>query len=833
MYRSPSASEATFLDFFEQWCDSYVTEQEVNIIIVGDFNINVNKEYTYSIRLRNCLSNYGLKQHITDYTHITPQGRQTLIDLVITNYCSNFKCSVMSQQIFNNHSLIEIILENKNKLSRVITIREKLTDIENFKHLIKNIKFDFRNINSLDDKYDKFSSAIVEVMNQTIPKKEIKVKGKGNPWFDMELMNSMKIRDQKFKTFRLTKNITDWEVYRLSRNSTVTMMRMKKKTYYETAVDKNKHDSKIMWKTLKQIVSGKSGETYNELEFEDGVCTDLVTTTKKFNEYYINSIQNIVDSIHVNKNVIDTKVTLNNYKFNDFAIVDESVLKDVLFSLPNKSSPDEIPANILKTIFEEIKYPLLNIINLSLETGEIPKNMKLSTVVPLRKISGTKKVEQFRPVNMLPTTAKILEKIVYCQLLNYVEMNNIFYEYQSGFRKNYNCETAFQYILNEWKEKSDNNMFTVVVFLDLKRAFETINREKLIKKLENYGLSGIVLKWFYNYLRHREQRVKCGETISGNLTVEHGVPQGSILGPLLFMLYINNICESLKHCKIHLFADDAVLYFSGNNLEDINKCINDDLKNVANWLQDNALKLNLDKTNAMLISEKPRTAAEMNDFKIKIEGVEIKIIDKVKYLGIIINSNLKFGDHIDYICKKISKKLGILKRSSVYLSTWSTKTVYNTIILPHFNFSSTILYLSNVQQIQRLQKLQNRAMRIILKLSRYTSIKQMLMQLNWLPIKEMLELNSLIFIHKIKSGLMPAYFNGMMRSFNEIHNYNTRNKDSFTLNHKNSKKAQNSIFFKGLIAYNKLPANVRGIVSIKNFKSRVKSLYLDEKRQQP
>lgn len=486
-----------------------------------------------------------------------------------------------------------------------------------------------------------------------------------------------------------------------------------------------------------------------------------------------------------------------------------------------------IPIEIFKIAFEEVTNPLLNLINSSLENGIVAEKLKRTTVIPLRKVPRTQKAEQFRPVNTPPAMAKILEKIVYVQLLDYVTNNDILTNYQSGFRENYSCEAALQYLLNEWMDNNDKDLVTVTVFLDFKRAFETIDRKRLLNKLENYGIGGMVLSWFENYLTNRKQNVRCGEIQSEDIQVNCGVPQGSILGPLLFILYINDIEKVVRHCKLHLFADDTIMYIAGSDAQDVQHKLSEDLKNVTKWLQQNKLALNATKTKAMMLGKEGQKTKWKNEgFCIKIEGVNIEIVNSFKYLGIIVDDKLSFGEHIEYICKKVSKKLGVLSRCSHFLSKWARETIYNCIILPHFHFASTILYLARKGDIDRLQLLQNRAMRIILKCSRYTAIGSMLKALKWIKIQDFCKMKSLIFIHKIKCGVMPNYFNQLMTKFDEIHDHNTRNKNNYILDHKKYKKNQNSMFFKALIEYNKLPREIKSSINIRRFKLELRNLFL-------
>lgn len=495
--------------------------------------------------------------------------------------------------------------------------------------------------------------------------------------------------------------------------------------------------------------------------------------------------------------------------------------------MPNKNSPDGLNMQFIKDNFGYFSNIIINIVNSSLELGVVPNKLKVSTIIPIRKVPNTKKIEEFRPINMLPAMEKIIEKIVFKQLMEHVNKNNILTKYQSAFRKGYSCETALHCLLNEWKGKIDQNMMTMIIFLDLSRAFETIDRYILLKKLKKYGIDDFVLKWIDSYLNNRKQRVKCGEIVSKERNNDVGVPQGSILGPLLFILYINDLELSIKCCNFHIFADDTILFIAGENLDQLIFALNEEMKSVEEWLKTNKLKINSKKTKLMIVSSSYKYLEDYRKgIKVKVENTEIELVDHHKYLGFVIDSQLTCKEHIDYIAKKIARKLGVLNRCGRYLS-WSTKmTVFNSIVLPHFYYSATIIYLASKSDVERLQKLQNWAMRIMLGCTRYTKIVDMLKTMQWLNVGDFAKLQSMIFVHKIKLKILPEYLQESLTTFEQTHHYETRNKQNFILPHINKSSTQKSIFFKGLVDYNKLPNDLKEIENINNFKIKLRKIML-------
>lgn len=494
-------------------------------------------------------------------------------------------------------------------------------------------------------------------------------------------------------------------------------------------------------------------------------------------------------------------------------------LKTILFSCKNKGS-GLLNMRVLKDSFDIVGYQLVIIINESLRTAATGRDWKTSTIIPIPKIPGTKKAEELRPINKLPVDEKLLECCVKPQLLKFIDDNNILIKAQSGFRQAHSCETALNMVLSTWKDDIENGRTIYAVFLDFKKAFETIDRIILGKKLRSIGVRNEELKWFEKYLTDREQVTCINEVFSDVITNPYGVPQGSVLGPLLFIIYINDIGESLRHCKINLFADDALITISEEcPIESIQK-LNEDLDNLYNWLNTNKLKLNLNKTKCMKIGNTNRSSNI--ELTVNINNENIEEVSSIKYLGVVIDNKLSFGQHIDYTVKKVAKRIGYMFRTCFNLDRWTKLTVYRTIISPYFEYCSSILFLCNQGDIQKLQVQQNKAMRCILKCNRYMSIRRMLKDLGWLSIDQRIKLNTLILIFKIKLNLLPNYLNTNIKYVNDIHSYDTRTRNDFSLPNYKKVCTQNSLYYNGLKLYNSLPSNVKESNSVIEFKRKCK-----------
>jgi hypothetical protein len=419
---------------------------------------------------------------------------------------------------------------------------------------------------------------------------------------------------------------------------------------------------------------------------------------------------------------------------------------------------------------------------------------------------------------MLPTYEKVLETAVKQQIEKFAEQQKIFIDTQSGFRKRHSCETSLNTVLKEWKDGIERKNNVIAVFLDFKRAFETIVRSKLVEKLKQYGIGGIAAKWFESYLDNRRQKTRINEAESTAIQNDLGVPQGSVLGALLFILYINDIGDVVQRANINLFADDTMIYVEHGDLKEAAKIMNEELQKVTRWLYINKLKLNVDKTKYMIITNKKNNCQDSID--IQIEDAKIQCVESIKYLGVMLDNKMNFKNNADYVCKKVAKKIGYMARLGNKLNYSSKVLVYNSIIAPHFDYCSTILMMSNDEDHRRMQRLQNRAMRIILKARKRTPIDELLSRLKWLSVKQKLVMNALLTVFKMKNEMLPQYHCHNIITARDIHGRNLRNADDYRLPVYRLTASQEHISYKGLKFFNGLPNETKQETNFKIFKGK-------------
>ena len=571
--------------------------------------------------------------------------------------------------------------------------------------------------------FNTFESSINTIIDKYIPlkkltKKDIELQSK--PWITRGIRNSIERREKNYKKFIKAKDknikVEYHNQYKELRNKIVNLCRESKKLHYQNYFTENAYNIKNTWKGIKSIINIQNNIKLNPTSIMDNneVISDPSAVGNKFNEYFSNVAEELQAKIYHNDQ--DFTKYLKNSNPHSFFLVptDKYEIIDIINDLDTNKAcgPHSIPTDILHTIKMIIVDPLTDIINLSFANGKYIDVLKISKVLPLYKDKGSSlDCSNYRPISLLSNINKIIEKLIHKRLYNFLSIHNCIYELQFGFRKNHSTTHALINLTEDIKNSLDNNIFTCGIFIDLQKAFDTVDHNILLNKLEHYGIRGKANEWFKSYLSNRKQYVSINGFTSNEAEMHHGVPQGSVLGPLLFLIYINDLNVAIKYSTTRHFADDTTLLIKNKSLKQLKKHLNLDLHFLCNWLRANKISLNASKTELLLFHHHRKVIDY--ELKIKINGKRLMPSKYVKYLGILIDCHLNWKFQINLLSSKLSRANGMLSKIRHYVKENTLRSIYYAIFSSLMTYGSIIWGQAQNTNTNRISILQNKALRII------------------------------------------------------------------------------------------------------------------------
>ena len=787
IYRPPSNVVRKYDDFINDFIPliSSLSTNNGDVIISGDFNVDLLKRsnVTDGASFLDHMTNLNFSPKLYVPTRFA-QKSCSLIDNIYLKNSPNSK-SISSGVVLSNLSdhcpyfislNVQKTIKDKNPQFKSFRYHSKQSET-NFKNELNSIDFEFElDYNTQIDpikNYEKFINIISNLINKHFPLKNVKFrkyKHKLNDWITYGIIKSIKVRDKLYKKVHgSSRNSITYDIYsnRLKTFNTILkrVIKTAKTLFYESEFAKNKNDVRKTWDTIKHVLnnSPKNNTIPNFLTSENSChVTDKGVMANKFNDFFVNIGKDLASKLSTNTNTSYKDYmfeNVNNLKFT-FHEITETVVKNIILELKSKNScgMDGITSKVIKTYCNVLCKPITIMINQSLNSGIFPDQLKIAKVLPIYKgnNSDSNKLSNYRPISILPVISKIFERVIYNQLYAYFIQNNLFYSSQYGFRSKHSTELAALEFVDRINNLLDSRNTPLAIFMDLSKAFDTINHTILIHKLHSYGISDKELRWFESYLQNRKQFVSLNDFSSPCLQISTGVPQGSILGPLLFLIYVNDLSRSCN-LKLLMYADDTslVIPFSVSNLNFDISLINGQLNSLYDWLVVNKLSLNTSKTKFMLF-HLPHIKLNNSDLPdVKINGQSIEKVEHFKFLGIYLDSSLSWDKHVFEVGNKISKTIGTLAVLKHYFPVRILLMIYNSLILSHLNYGITLWGFNNCTRLKQLQK---RAIRYVNKSSFFTHSKPLCYKVNCLLIDDIFDLACLKFYFKFKNGLLPNYF---------------------------------------------------------------------------
>ncbi|XP_057312179.1 uncharacterized protein LOC130653679 [Hydractinia symbiolongicarpus] len=580
-----------------------------------------------------------------------------------------------------------------------------------------------------------FSDQIVSrhTPNKKLSKKQLSNRNK--PWVTRAILKYINIRNNYYKKLIKAKNqekkLYYQNQYKFYRNRIVNLIRNSKSNYYKEFFLINKNNSRKIWKGIKDILNNKdnnSRSSTSSLKINDKIISEKLTVANAFNEHFTSVADKIRNQIPHNNTHFSSYLKNNNSNslfFNPVTI--EEVLKIINnLDLTKASGPNSVPNLILKQANIAISAILTKLFNLSLQQGVFPNILKMVSVIPIYKNKGTKHSTTHALISLTETI----------------------------------------------RQNLDNCKFACGIFIDLQKAFDTVSHEILLSKLEHYGIRGVTNSWFRSYLSDRVQYISLTNTKSKKLFIKHGVPQGSVLGPILFLLYINDLINSIIFSEIFHFADDTCMLYANHNLKKMQKHLNIDLKCIYKWLTANKIALNVAKTEVILFRQ--RNKAVNYDIRLKLNGKKLEFSSHVRYLGILIDEFLDWDFHISYIGNKLRKTNGALCKLRYYVPKDILLSIYHALFSSHISYSPQVWGLTS--KSCRIFRLQKAALRIIT-FSKFNSPSNpIFLNLNILTLSDLIKFLNIILTFNIINLHSPGNICDIFKLVCHSSNHSTRSK---------------------------------------------------------
>ena len=838
MYKNPRTDPVRFKTFFKETFER-VSDLHDNIVIIGDLNFNMLQDNMLST----IIPTYNLTNIIKDVTCFKSKD-PTLIDVMLVTKRRKFLTGFsVPTGISDFHNMIGGVFRLHRptpKMKKIYVRKLAKIDFEKVRVDLSEINLPdlVMKANGVNEAYDIIQRELCNLLDKHAPKKEKIIRKNDFHCMTKELRKAIYHRNRlRNKYFKIRSNgyLT---LYKMQRNKVTAIKRKEISKYFEEKC-KEGTKNKDFWKAVKPIFSkSRTKSDTIPLRENDEIITDEQKVCNIFNNFFQNigseigtpenndiSTNEIIEqygnhsSVNTIKERIKTGTNGNSFMFR---FVSEREVAKTINSLSVKKGAgyDELPPKFIKMVSGEMIKPLTLLVNRCILENTFPDKMKRANITPLYKKKDKLNKDNFRSVNLLPILSKILERLLYNQVYEY--MMPLFHKHLSGFRKKHSCQDVLIRMTEGWRKSMDNGLNVGVVAIDLSKAFDCMPHGLLLAKLSAYGFNEEACEMMKSYVMKREQRVKIGETYSEWVQNIKGVPQGSILGPLLFNIFINDLLFTDFKSNIDNYADDNTLSCEDYDHSVLSQKLTEDCLKAMEWFDRNNMKANANKFQVMFLNRNNTVHQTMS---ININGIELQSSNSINVLGVEIDRELKFSQHVNDTCTKIGKQVNAVKRIKNFLERRAKLVIYNSYIKCNLNYCSVVWMFSNKTEMEKLERTNKRALRVVTN-KFHLSYKTLCAEEKQLSVYKHCLKSAALLMYKVRRDTAPLYVKELFTL--QESGYEMRDNNKFILPAYNSVNyGKNSFRYLGAKLWNKIPLEIKNKNSLNTFKSAITQWLLD------
>lgn len=834
IYKPPTSPSDAFLDILNNILLKLQNEHKT-IYIMGDFNINLLRgtQHKATSDFVDTMFSYSLLPVINKPTRIT-NSSASLIDNIFSNSISdsNLLNGILCTGI-SDHLPIFCIDMDSGTDKEVQYIKKRLFTEANKSKFIECLNaIDWNSIiliENCQEAFTKFHEKIIWCFNESFPYVYVKLGYRNRkPWLTAGMKHSIKVKNKLYVLSLKRSTLVNIKRYKDYNRTLQKILRQAERKHYNDLLQENIGNVRKSWEIIREIinVSKKKSQLKNKLKVNDRIVSDSKLIANGFNEYFANIGLKLNESSLPSDKDPSAYMPPANPNSIFLLPVDCNEVERIIKDFKNKSPGwDDIPSSIIAQTYPLFIETLTHLINLSFSQGIFPDELKIAKVIPLFKGGDDELMNNYRPVSILSIFSKIFERLMHNRLMSFIDANNLLYKYQFGFRKAHGTDLALITLVDKISSALDSGNYVLGVFLDLSKAFDTVDHNILLSKMHLYGIRGIAHNWFKSYLDSRSQYVVFNDAKSDTSYIRCGVPQGSILGPLLFLLYVNDLVNISANILPILFADDTNLFLVGTDLDQLITSMNNELKLLIEWINTNKLVLNVSKTNYMIFCTRGKSVA--TNLNVCINREKLKKVEYTKFLGVFIDDKLSWKQHINIIKTKVAKSIGILCKARKTLNVATLITLYNSFIYPYFTYGIEVWGSAGNSFLDSISKLQKRCIRIITSSGYRAHSEPLFKRLNILPLSKMYSYCIVKLMYKFRKHQVPTALNSMFETREQIHPYRTRQRTQLHLPAGRTTLVHRSFKYRGVQLWNEFSIRVDHQCSLQAFKFKLKRYLLD------